>query len=234
MFNYFFTCLTTFLVTLLSISYAHAQIDIETELTKEEVKLINARELVIKTREIKGLVWPELTFYMVIDATPLDSMAIFSGYDLQKDYIPDMLKSQPVKHVSATDVQTAYEMHMPFPISNAVYIHGAKIFRHQNDYETQWYMVESTSAEEVKGSAYFQPMNGKTLLRYRSLVVPKSILGSLVKKVMMRDVEKSLVSIRSYTEKMKRENPALVIKYSEFITRALNGEFVYQTIIDKK
>ena len=228
--TYFFTCL----VTLLSASYGLAQTDVQSELTKDEIKLVTAREFVIKTREIQGLAWPEVTFYTTIDATPLEAMAIFAAYDIQKDYVPGVIKSIPIKHVSATDVLTAYEMHMPFPMSNAVYTHGGKIFRHKNDYELQWYMMESTSAEDVKGSAYYTPFNGKTLLRYKSLVVPRSIFGSLVKKVMIKDVEKSLVAIRNFTEKNIKENPALVSKYSEFITRALSGEFVYQTIIDKK
>lgn len=232
--TYFFTCL----VTLLYASYVTAQTDVQfdltNELTKDEMTKVNAREFVIKTREIEGLAWPEVTFYTTIDATPLESVAVFAAYDIQKDYVPGVIKSTPTKHISSTDVYTAYEMHMPFPMSNAKYLHGGKIFRHKNDYEVQWYMVESTSAEDVKGSAYYTSFNGKTLFRYRSLVVPKSIFGSFVKKVMMKDVEKSLVAIRNFTEKNKQENPALVSKYSEFITRALSGEFVYQTIIDKK
>ena len=95
-------------------------------------------------------------------------------------------------------------------------------------------MVESSSSEDVHGGAYFQNYNGKTLLRYRTYVKPKSIFGSFVKKFMFKDVEKSIVAIRTFIERTVKENSALSSKYSEFITRALRGEFVYQTIIDKK
>ena len=137
-------------------------------------------------------------------------------------------------HLSATEVHTEYEFHMPFPISNAHYIHGAKIFKHQNDYEVQWYMVESSSTLEVKGSAYFQSYEGKTLMKYRSYIKPKSIFGSLAKKAMYKDVLESITATRNFIEKSKRDNPKFISKYSEFINRALNGEFVYQTIIDQK
>ena len=124
-----------------------------------------------------------------------ESVAIFAAYDIQKDYVPNIIKSTPIRHVTATDVHTAYELHMPFPLPNATYIHGAKIFQHKNDFEVQWYMVESSSALIVNGSVYFSPYNGKTLMRYRSYVKPKSVLGTLVKKAMLRDVLASITAI---------------------------------------
>lgn len=227
--TYFFTCL----VTLFSTTYVWAQ-NLETELNQADLKAVTAREFVLKTRELPESVWPEITYYAIVEATPLEAAGVFAAYDAQKDYVPNVIKSTVVKHVTATDVLTDYELHMPFPIPNAKYIHGAKIFKHKNDYEVQWYMVESSSAEEVKGSVYFQSYEGKTLMRYRSYVKPKSVFGSFVKKAMFKDVLKSITAIRNFTEKSKRENTIFVSKYSEFITRALNGEFVYQTIIDKK
>ncbi len=227
--NYFFT----FLVTLFSTTYVWGQ-NLEAEISSAELKAVTAREFVLKTRELPGSVWPEITYYAIINVTPLEAVAVFAAYDAQKDYVPNVLKSTPVKHVTATDVLTDYELHMPFPIPNARYLHGAKIFKHKNDYEVQWYMVESTSAEDVKGSVYFQSYEGKTLMRYKSYVKPKSVFGSFVKKAMFKDVLKSITAIRDFTEKSKTENPVFVSKYSEFITRALNGEFVYQTIINKK
>lgn len=227
--TYFFTIL----VTLFSTTYVWAQ-NLENELSLSDLKAVTAREFVLKTQELEGSVWPEITYYAVIEATPLESVAVFAAYDAQKDYVPNVIKSTPIKHVTATDVLTDYELHMPFPIPNAKYIHGAKILKHKNDYEVEWYMVESSSAEVVKGSVYFQSYEGKTLMRYKSYVKPKSVFGSLVKKAMLSDVLKSITAIRNFTEKSKRENPIFISKYSEFITRALNGEFVYQTIINKK
>jgi hypothetical protein len=227
--TYFFTIL----VTLFSTTYVWAQ-NLETELTPADLKAVTAQEFVLKTRELPGSVWPEITYYAIVEVTPLEAVGVFAAYDVQKDYVPNVIKSTPVKHVTATEVLTDYELHMPFPISNAHYIHGAKIFKHKNDYEAQWYMVESTSAEIVQGSVYFQSYEGKTLMRYRSYVKPKSVLGSLVKNRMLKDVLASITAIRNFMEKSKRENPVFVSKYSGFITRALNGEFVYQTIIEKK
>ena len=228
----------TLLISLFSTSYAMESAPLKTTLTSElneaEIKQINAREFVIKTEEVPGSPWPEITYYAVIDSTPLESIALFAAYDIQKDYIPNIIKSQVSKQVSPTDVITSYELHLPFPLSNAVYSHGARLFKLNEDYALAWYMVESSSSEDVKGNAYFTPYNGKTLFRYRSYVKPKSMLGSFVKKAMMKDVNATIVAIRNFIEKNKREQTAINTKYSEFVTRALRGEFVYQTNLDKK
>jgi hypothetical protein len=94
-------------------------------------------------------------------------------------------------------------------------------------------MVSSTSTDDVRGSAYFTPSAGKTLFRYRSYIKPKSIFGGLVKKIMFKDVEKTISAIREHIEKLKKENSPLMTKYSEFINRALKGELVYQDQIKK-
>lgn len=223
----------TSIVTLFSISYVWAQ-NLEAELSPAELKAVNGREFILKTKELPDSPWPEVTYYAVINASPLETAGVFAAYDAQKDYVPNLIKSKPIKHLNASDVHTDYEMKMPFPIPNAHYIHGAKIFKHQNNYEVQWYMVESDSSLEAKGSAYFQHFEGKTLMRYRSNIKPKSSFASMVKKSMLKDVLASMTAIRNFIEKNKRDNPAFISKYSGFITRALNGEFVYQTIIDQK
>jgi hypothetical protein len=232
------TLIFTYKVLLFSLTYGHAQVpqknSLESELSADELRRVNARESVIKTKDVKGSPWPEITNYVIIEAGPLESIALFSAYDIQKDYIPNLLVSSPVRHVTSTDVQTRYELHMPFPLPNAHYVHGARIYHHGTDYEATWYMVESTSTEDVQGSAYFRDYNGKTLFKYRSFVKPKSLLGSLVKNRMIKDVGITIKAITDFIEKNKREHSPLLVKYSEFITRALNGEFVYQTIISKK
>ncbi len=228
----------TLLVTLFSTSYAKDsrpfKTDLKAELNEAELKSVNSREFVIKTEEVQGSPWPEITYYAVIESTALESIGIFAAYDIQKDYVPNIIKSTVSKNVSPTDIITDYELHLPFPLSNARYSHGARLYRFGEDYALEWYMLESTSSEEVRGSAYFSPYNGKTLFRYRSYVKPKSMLGSFVKKAMMKDVNESIVAIRNFIEKNKREQSAINSKYSEFITRSLRGEFVYQTNVDKK
>lgn len=210
------------------------KVDVIKELTKDGMDQLEKGELVVNTREIEGSAWPEITIYTLIqNSTPLEAMGIFSALDYQKDYVPNVIKSKPVKHISAVEVVTEYEMHVPFPLPNAQYTHGSVVHQYENDYELTWYKISSTSTEEVKGSAYFSPYKNenKTLFRYRSYIKPKSIFGSLVKKIMLEDVKKTILAIRTHIEKLKKENSPLISKYSAFTTRALNGELVYKNLL---
>lgn len=201
---------------------------IQTELTSTEMDKLKNNDMIIHQRNITNSPWPEVTLYVLMDTTPLEAMGIFSALDYQKEYVPNILKSKPVKQISSTEVLTEYEMYVPFPLPNATYTHGSIVHQYDEDYELTWYMLESSSTDEVKGSAYFTSVQGKTLFRYRSFIKPKSIFGSLVKDFMLKDVKRSILAIRDHILKLKNEKSPLLAKYSEYISRSLNGEFVYK------
>lgn len=215
-------------------SGAFAEINVSLELNRDEINRLEKGELIQIVKPVEDSSWPLVIQYILIKATPLESMGIFSALDYQQVYVPNMLRSKPVKHISAVEVLTEYEMHVPFPLSNALYTHGSVVHQHGSDYELTWYKVKSTSTEEVAGSAYFTQYKNSTLFRYRSYIKPKSIFGNVVKKIMLKDIKKSVESIRNHIEKLKNENSSLLSKYSAFITRSLNGEFVYKDVIGKQ
>jgi len=234
--NRLFSVLFTLLFLLCTSTVCLAQkSDIAKEVTSEELAQMEKGELVVKTKEVEGSAWPEITIYSIVQgASALESMGLFSALDYQKDYVPNIIQSKPVKHISAVEVLTEYEMHVPFPLANAHYTHGSVVHQYSDDYELTWYKVSSTSTDDVKGSAYFSAYKNGTLFRYRSYIKPKSMFGSFVKKIMLKDVKNTIQAIRNHIEKCKKENSPLVSKYSGFITRALNGELVYKNLIEQK
>jgi hypothetical protein len=201
---------------------------IQTELSNADWDKLKNNDIIFKQKVVEKAAWPEVTMYLLMDVTPIEAMGIFSALDYQQEYTPNVIKSKPIRQISPTEVLTEYEMHLPFPLPNAVHVHGSIVHRYDEDYELTWYMVESSSTEEVKGSAYFTPVQGKTLFRYRSFIRPKSIFGPLVKELMLKDIKKTISTIRDHILKLKNEKSPLLVKYSEYISRALNGEFVYK------
>jgi hypothetical protein len=225
--------LLIFTLSLVAVGYPQ-NIPILKEINEKELIKLEEGGLIIRTKEVDGSAWPEITIYTLIEATPLEAMGIFSALDYQKDYVPNIIKSKPIKHISPTEVLTEYEMHTPFPLSNALYTHGSIVHQHHEDFELTWYKVKSSSTEIATGSAYFSPYKKVTMFRYTSYIKPKSIFGALVKKMMLADIQKSILAIRSHIEKLKKENSPLLIKYSEFINRSIQGEFVYKGSIEAK
>lgn len=201
--------------------------------TFAEVKLVGA-EIVAETKVIKGEVWPEITTKVLIKTPPLAAVAIFAAYDYQKNYVPNLIKSQvSFEEVKGKENAThvSYKMDMPWPISDSVYIHGHELTAPAKDsYKVRWYMVESDSADNVKGFALFEPhpANPKfTLMTYKSLVSPKSFFAGALKKIMVGDVIKTLEAIRVAIEEAAQKKPELIKNYSDKIKKVLSGKPAY-------
>jgi hypothetical protein len=198
-----------------------------------EVKLYGS-EVMTQTKEIKGEVWPEVTAQALIKASPLTSAAIFAAYDYQKNYIPNLLESKVTFEKvegKTNDTHVTYKMDMPWPIGDSDYVHGHELTSPApHEYKVRWYMIKSDSADNVRGYALFRPhpgQSGYTIMTYVSLVSPKSFLAGIFKKIMVKDVVKSIEAVRSTTENLVKTNPELVDKYQDKIRQVLAGKPAY-------
>ncbi len=201
-------------------------LDFREELTANELTQTLEYPLV-KTEKSKGA-WPIVSLYQVIDASPLESVAIFYALDYQKEYVPNLIVSEVVKMVSPTIAHTKYEMKMPWPISNSTYIHASELSAQKpSSYKVRWWMVESSSAEKVDGYAIFIPYKDKTLMKYWAHVKPKSFLASFVKNKMVEDVTSSLIATKKEIEEVKINKKDILRKYVTYIDDALSGKKVY-------
>lgn len=217
-----------FLVLIFIAQCAFAQLP--NELNQNDYKRIDDGEYLFKTKEVKGLPWPQITVYKTIEATSLESVAVFYALEHQPSYIPNLIKAKVVKQRVPTEADVQYELEMPWPLSNGKYIHGHKLEQKETStYKVSWWLVKSNTAKKVNGSATFYPYKGKTLLKYDSLVVPDSILASLVEKKMLEDVKSSLVAIHNEVLRVKKSDRKLMSKFVNKIDSALSGKFTYLT-----
>jgi hypothetical protein len=195
---------------------------------KKDFETLKKRDFVVKKKNVNKSAWPELTIYFMVDATPLETLALFIAYEHQKNYVPGLIKSDVIKQPSPLEIHTEYEMNMPWPIPNSKYVHASHLKQLDNDtYRMEWYMIKSNSADIVKGYAEFYPRDGKTIFKYQSFINPKSFLAGLFKKTMIKDVQTSLEAIRAEAEILKGTS-----KCNEFvglISKALSGKFAYPT-----
>ncbi len=204
------------------------------ELSKAELDAISKNELIFKTQKINKATWPKITIYQKVMASPVQGIALFLALDEQKNFVPNMIESSPVKHVSAVEVHTKYEMNMPWPIPNTHYVHGSILLKSCKDcFSATWYKVTSDSTEKVEGRVDFIPYKTYSLMRYESFIVPSSIFAGLVKRTMFKDVRKSLVAIKAHINKtVHNKNSPLLKKYISYVYRSLNGEKVYSGFIN--
>lgn len=183
------------------------------ELTQTEVTKLTNRELVIHSRDIPKSPWPEITVFALIDALPGEAAALFSNYQDHKRYIPDLIKSDPVRKVAENETIVDFEMTVPWPLPNSKYSTGNVLNKIGNtDYQISWYLVESNSLVDTKGTVHFAPYGKKTLLKYKSLIHPVSKLAALFSSKAENGLTKTVRAIVEYVEETKRKNPEKILK----------------------
>jgi len=181
------------------------------ELTQTELAKLANKELIIHSKEIPGRPWPEITIFALIDVLPVEAAALFSDYKDQKTYIPDLIKSDPVKKISENEIIVDFEMHTPWPLSNSKYSTGNVFKRLENNgYEISWYLVKSDSLIDSKGMVQFIPYEKKTLMKYKSLIYPDSRFASIFSSKAESGMSKTVQAIVGYMEETKKKNPEKV------------------------
>lgn len=215
--------------TLLALLCAHSGASSVSISSEQREQLLQGKQIVIEEKSEEGP-WPVIRLYQLIDATPLESLAIFFALDYQKEYVPNVIKSEISKVNSPTEVWVQYELEMPWPMSNSHYLHSHKLQKVGEDrYRVDWKMEESDSTEKVNGFAEFYPFTeGKTLMVYENKVIPKSVFAGLVKGTMVSDVQKTLQAIRDEVLLCKKSKKDILSKYKKKIEDSLKGKMAYE------
>jgi hypothetical protein len=173
----------------------------------DQARLEN-KELIIRSRAIPQRPWPEITIFSVIDASPVEAAALFSNYQDQKRYIPDLVKSVPMKKIGENETIVDFEMRTPWPLSNSKYS-TKNVFKtlENNEYEISWNLVQSDCLIDSKGMAQFTSFGKKTLFMYRSFIHPDSKFASMFSSKAKDGMSKTVQAIVAYIEETKKQNP---------------------------
>ncbi|MGB0452373.1 MAG: hypothetical protein ACPGJV_01560 [Bacteriovoracaceae bacterium] len=199
------------------------------EVSNEQLLNLSAEKLLRDVKKIKGETWPEVRFLSRLQTDPLKSVALFLALDYQKNYVPNLVKSLPVKHVTPTEVWTEYEMKLPWPMENSRYIHSSNLSKVENCYRVDWKLIQSTTADKVSGYATFCPIKDskQTSFYYQNHVAPKSVFAGIFKGIMVNDTEETLVAINKFIEDKGLNAPKLTSKYVQIIEESLQGKSPY-------
>jgi hypothetical protein len=193
-----------------SLSFSMAS---STELTQMELAKLADRELITHSREVPKCPWPAITVFTLIDVSPVEAVALFSNYQDQKTYIPDLIKSDPTRKLADNETIVDFEMRLPWPLASSKYSTGNIFNRLENgQYEICWYLVRSDSLIDSKGRVQFIPYGKMTLLRYQSLIHPVSKLASIFSSKAKSGVTRTVQAIVTYIEGTKKKTPEKIQK----------------------
>jgi hypothetical protein len=205
------------------------------ELSKQQLELLEKGEKIVINEEVEDMTWPKTTVHMLFKAPALESFAFYVAYKYQKEYVPNVVLSDPVIQKNPTHVIVSYKQTMPWPVEDAVYKTGNIIEKlGKNQFKISWYQVESNSTELAEGYALFRPHGAGTLFTYVGQTEPKSIFGGLLKDIAPKNLQKTLEKIKTETETSVKEKPELLKKFVKLVTDSFAGKFVYVSPKRKK
>lgn len=170
-----------------------------------ELEKLKAGKLIKKVEDLKGEIWPRITIQVVIPHTPKANMEVFDDFERQKDFIPDMISAKVIRKLENNAYDVAFEMEMPWPISNTKYVTRNTIRQNGNDYRIDWHLIKSNQMKATTGSVIFQALGeDKTIFTYVSHITPDSEFASMFKSRVSEDVEKTVKIIMKHLEKNVR------------------------------
>ena len=196
-------------------------------LTPKQLTYLENHDHLLEREMISNAPWPQITMYLKIKATPEEAMALYSDFEQQKNYVPNILESTVINQLSPKEVHTRYELKMPWPLSNSRYTHGTVINKINNNYSISWYVVESDSTEKIDGLATFENFGTQTLMTYRCLIYPKSIFASLFANTMVSDTQTTTLVIRDYIQEQVRLKSREYNHSLELLRKSLAGKMVF-------
>jgi len=202
------------------------------QLTQREKEEILKKGYSLRLKEVKGSPWPELILKTFINAKPEEACAVFFAYDEHKDFIPDLKISKPLRYHSPTELDLYFVLNIPWPLKDSHYITYNKLEKNgEGGYRIVWKMVKSDSAKDSYGGIEFIPYEGKTLLVYKNLSIPKHKIAKLFKGKMLKKAIKTVFAIVKRVELIKKEKPEKLRNYMERLRGALKGEYIYKEIL---
>ncbi len=183
------------------------------ELAKGERDQLLLGKFIIHRKDVKFSKWPEMTLYKLLKGVKAsDAAALFSDYNSHKSFVPSMVKSKIVREVAKNIHEVAFEIRLPWPVSNAVYTSSNKIEKKGEDYLIKWKQIKSNQTKDSWGEIKFSPLKESTLVIYRNAVVPDTVFARLLKKTAEKDVVTKFKAMMSYIEENGTKKSILVEK----------------------
>ena len=176
---------------------------------------------VLITESVDGKPWPRVKVYRVVDASAEDVAAVFFDYEKAKNYVPNLLKSDLSKRVSATAAEVDYGVDVPI-LPDEFYTVRNSITRVGSDgYRFEWKLIRAVQTKDSEGSLEVQPYDGKSLVCYQNLVTPGSSMAGLLKGKAVQQMCETVAAIGGEVEKQKRSNPKGLQKQTAALRAAL-------------
>ncbi len=191
------------LATLFASSLVHAAlID---EVPKVALDEVAAGQIVVKSKNVAGAPWPQLSLYQVVDAPPAVLKALFNDYGSAPSYTPNLISAKVLTSNADGSKDVQYTTKVPI-LGKISYTVRNSYITNGNSYEVDWTLLKSPLAKSSDGSLRIEPYGqNQTLLCYTNLCVPITSLPG-VKDAALGEAKTTVRAIKAEAEKRAAAN----------------------------
>ena len=186
---------------LFSLIFSLSSFATRNDLTPQELNNLQKGQSVKRVMNLKGKDWPQVTIMMIIPHSPKQNMDVFKNFESHKNFIPDLIKSEIIRKISEKEIDVAFEMKMPWPLSKSVYSSKHFIEEKGEDRLLSWKLIKSNQMKASEGKVIVETFEGKTLFTYTNHITPDSSFAGMFKDRVEGDIEKTAKIIAGHLAK---------------------------------
>lgn len=185
---------------------AITQAGIVKEVPKSQRDELSEGQTVVKSTDVAGAPWPQLSLYRVVNAPPSVVMDLFTDYASAPTYTPGLLSAQVIATNPDGTKDVRYTVKVPV-IQKTSYTVRNTYTQSGENYSVSWKLLQSPLAKKSDGSLRIEPYeDDRTLMCYTNLCVPITNLVSGLKNQALVEAKNTVLALAAEAE--RRANKA--------------------------
>ena len=190
---------TIFVVLLFFASSVFA--DIVREVPKSQRAALAGGQTVVKSTDIEGAPWPQLSLYRVVNARPSVVSDLFTDYNSAPSYTPGIISAQLIANNPDGTKDVRYTVKVPI-LQKINYTVRNTYASSGETYTVSWKLIQSPLAKQSDGSLRIEPYTGgRTLLCYTNLCVPITNLVAGLKNQALAEAKNTVLALSAEAER---------------------------------
>lgn len=180
--------------------------DLVKEVAKSQRDDLAEGQTVVKSTDIPGSPWPQLSLYRVVNAPPDVVSDLFTDYDAAPSYTPGLIQAQVIATNPDGTKDVRYTVKVPV-VQRTSYVVRNSYLKQGDNFRVTWKLIQSPLAKKSDGSLRIEPYDGnRTLMCYTNLCVPITNLVAGLKNQALVEAKNTVLAIA--TEAERRTNKA--------------------------
>lgn len=188
-------------LVILAAALMPASADLLKEVPESEMPNLTKGETVVKSREVPGAPWPELSLYRIVNAPPDVVADLFTDYAAAPSYSPGMLAAEVIAKNPDGTKDVRYTVKMPI-LQKTSYVVRNTYEKNGSTFTVSWTLLKSAMAKSSDGSLRIEPYSGgRTILCYKNLLVPVTNLVAGLKNQALDEAKGTVLALATESER---------------------------------